>query len=351
MRFSTAGISARSRSRLAACSFFLFGAAFLCGVFYTGCAKPQQSPAEQTSFSARVETDKTIGRPVVVLSRKGAHPLEARIAPGAGANLFSLIYDGKELLYSPTPQDEFDGSRLGTPVLYPSPCRLTAGRFTFDGESFDFGTNRGDTWIHGLVRSEPWQYETPTADEHGARVLTWIDISPGGPLYEKFNFDHRLILLFTLDEKGIRFDYQVQNRDSRRLPYGLGLHTYFDYLASRTETYVCVPAEEQMELMNLVPTGSLEKLEGGPFDLRQPRPVGKLALDNVYFGMTPERPAFIGMATLYHLPKKPLIANYIHGLGGRDTGPQLIRGVFESLLEIKDKGEVGDPMNYVGARH
>jgi len=56
------------------------------------------------------------------------------------------------------------------------------------------------------------------------------------------------------------------------------------------------------------------------------------------------------MATLYHLPKKPLIANYIHGLGGRDTGPQLIRGVFESLLEIKDKGEIGDPMNYVGAR-
>ena len=57
------------------------------------------------------------------------------------------------------------------------------------------------------------------------------------------------------------------------------------------------------------------------------------------------------MTTLYHLPKKPLIANYVHGLGGRDTGPQLIRGVFESLLEIKDKGEIGDPMNYVGARH
>jgi pyruvate ferredoxin oxidoreductase alpha subunit len=56
------------------------------------------------------------------------------------------------------------------------------------------------------------------------------------------------------------------------------------------------------------------------------------------------------MAALYHLPKKPLIANYIHGLGGRDTGPPLIRGIFESLLAIKDRGEVGDPMNYVGAR-
>jgi len=55
-------------------------------------------------------------------------------------------------------------------------------------------------------------------------------------------------------------------------------------------------------------------------------------------------------SALYHLPKKPLIANYIHGLGGRDTGPPLFRGVFESLLAIKDKGEVGDPMNYVGAR-
>ena len=293
MRFSKADIFYLSHAKLAAFGFIFLGAAFLCGIFYTGCGKHEPSPAVQTTYSARVETDKTSGQPVVVLTREGAHPLVAKIAPGAGANLFSLNYEGNELLYGPETLDEFDGSRPGIPVLYPSPCRLTKGRFTFDGESFDFGINRGDTWIHGLVRSEPWQYEAPVADERGAQVLTWIDFTPGGPLYEKFGFDHTLSLLFSVDEKGIRIGYEVKNRDSRRLPYGFGLHTYFDYVSGRNEAYVCVPAGQQMELMNLVPTGSLEKLEGSPFDLRLPRPVGNLALDNVYFGMTPEQPAYI----------------------------------------------------------
>jgi pyruvate ferredoxin oxidoreductase alpha subunit len=55
-------------------------------------------------------------------------------------------------------------------------------------------------------------------------------------------------------------------------------------------------------------------------------------------------------AALYHLEEKPHIANYIHGLGGRDTSPQHIRGIYESLLDIKEKGEVTETVNYVGAR-
>jgi len=293
MRVSKAGIFSFFSPVPTAGVSLLLTAALLPALFCPGCAVDKPEPAAQTSYSARVETDPASGLAVVVLTREGAHPLEARIAPEAGANLFSLVYQGTELLYTPPSLADFDGSRLGTPVLYPSPCRLARGRFSFDGEDFDFGTNRGDTWIHGLVRSEPWQYEAPAANEGGASLLTWIDISPGSPLYEKFNFDHRLSLLFTLDEKGIRLAYEVKNRDSRRLPYGFGLHTYFDYVGGRDAAYVCVPADEQMGLANLVPTGSLEKLEGSPFDLRQPRAVGNLALDNVYFGMTPQRPAFI----------------------------------------------------------
>jgi pyruvate ferredoxin oxidoreductase alpha subunit len=53
---------------------------------------------------------------------------------------------------------------------------------------------------------------------------------------------------------------------------------------------------------------------------------------------------------LYHLPEKPIVTNFIHGLGGRDTNPRYIRGIFENLLEIRDKGEVAEAVNYVGAR-
>jgi pyruvate/2-oxoacid:ferredoxin oxidoreductase alpha subunit len=53
---------------------------------------------------------------------------------------------------------------------------------------------------------------------------------------------------------------------------------------------------------------------------------------------------------MYHLPEKPIITNFIHGLGGRDTHPQYIRGMYENLLEVKDGGEATEAVNYVGAR-
>jgi len=53
---------------------------------------------------------------------------------------------------------------------------------------------------------------------------------------------------------------------------------------------------------------------------------------------------------LYGRDNAPAVANYIHGLGGRDTSPQLIREVYESLLEIKETGVVPEGVSYVGAR-
>ena len=52
----------------------------------------------------------------------------------------------------------------------------------------------------------------------------------------------------------------------------------------------------------------------------------------------------------YDAEKKPLIADYIHGLGGRDTSPEMIRSIFKSLLRVKEKGEVDHQVNFVGVR-
>ena len=66
----------------------------------------------------------------------------------------------------------------------------------------------------------------------------------------------------------------------------------------------------------------------------------------------PGGPVYLDVkAAFYDEPQKPLIANYIHGLGGRDTSPSLIRGIFDSLLDIKRKGEVSERVSYVGVRH
>ena len=52
----------------------------------------------------------------------------------------------------------------------------------------------------------------------------------------------------------------------------------------------------------------------------------------------------------YDEDDRPLIADFIYGLGGRDTSPTLIRGIFQSLEEIGSKGEVAEKVSYVGVR-
>jgi len=247
----------------------------------------------EPAFSAVVETDSETGQKVIVLERGGASPLVARIAPQSGANLYSLQYEGRELLHVPQSLDKLPGFRYGTPVLYPTPNRVAGGKFTFEGRSFDFGLNDGDRFLHGLVHSVPWEYDQPKADERGASVLTYLDFSPGGPLHRLFGFDHRLSLKFTVDSLGVRFDYAVENRDSLSLPYGIALHPYFIYLGAREETYLTVPARGHMQAVNLMPTGVVEPLEAGPYDLSGGRPLSELDLDDVYIGMVPEKPAFI----------------------------------------------------------
>lgn len=55
-------------------------------------------------------------------------------------------------------------------------------------------------------------------------------------------------------------------------------------------------------------------------------------------------------SALYELEKKPLIKNYIYGLGGRDIHPQHLHNVFDELLRITEKGEVKEPLGYLGLR-
>jgi aldose 1-epimerase len=268
-------------------------AAVCLALFVAGCGQRKPEAPQVTTYSAAEEKDPASGVTVLVLRREGAHPLAARIVPGAGSNLISLVCEGRELLYGPDSLAGFDGVGRGIPILYPTPCRVPKGRFTYGGRTYDFGVNRDDTFIHGLVRTAPWSYDPPAADSTGARVTTWIDFSPGSEIHRKFGFDHRLSLTYSLDGRGIKIAYVVQNRDNLELPYGFGLHPYWNYAGGKDEVYLSVPAAGYMEMKDLIPTGKIGKLDGSPRDLRQPVRAAGLTLDDVYTGMRTDRPATI----------------------------------------------------------
>jgi pyruvate ferredoxin oxidoreductase alpha subunit len=53
---------------------------------------------------------------------------------------------------------------------------------------------------------------------------------------------------------------------------------------------------------------------------------------------------------LYDIANHPVLVNYIYGLGGRDTSPAQIRGVFEDLLKMVQTRKAEKLVNYIGLR-
>ncbi|HLN89661.1 MAG TPA: transketolase C-terminal domain-containing protein, partial [Candidatus Binatia bacterium] len=53
---------------------------------------------------------------------------------------------------------------------------------------------------------------------------------------------------------------------------------------------------------------------------------------------------------LYDLKQRPIMVNYIFGLGGRDSSPGDLRRVFEDLMQIAITGQVDKQVHYLGLR-
>ncbi len=53
---------------------------------------------------------------------------------------------------------------------------------------------------------------------------------------------------------------------------------------------------------------------------------------------------------LYEETNRPLLANYVYGLGGRDINIEEIKEIYHQLLDFKTQGKVTTPVQYYGVR-
>jgi len=246
-------------------------------------------------FSNALARDPNTGWGIITLSyhnpKELRNNLEVRIAPEAGANLFSMKLGETELLATPDNLTGLPGFQYGIPVLYPTPNLVRDSRFEFDGRTFKFIPNDGPHFLHGLVHSLSWKTTEPWSDSTGAGVRASLDWTSSQPAFPLYPIVHRLSLSFLLHSRGVKFEFIVENLDDKRLPFGFALHPWFRVLGSRAGTWLQVPARMHMEAINLLPTGTLEDLEGSVFDLRNSVSLESLDLDDVYWGMSPNRPA------------------------------------------------------------
>ena len=285
----------KSLTTLASCWTLLILWTFLSVASLSGRADADSVGGRSPSFSHEAQSDAKTGWKIYVLKYQdpedAANTIEARVAPAAGSNLYSLKVRGTELLVTPSDLSILPGFRYGIPVLYPTPNRIRDSHFAFDGHIFEFRANDGPHFIHGLVHSLKWEADPPSSDARATTLRTWLDWNPALPDYKLFPITHRISIVYCLEPDGIKLTFTVEDRDSKRLPFGLAIHPWFRILGSRAETFIHVPAQKHMEAEALLPTGNLTTLDGTPYDLRQPRSLDALDLDDVYWGMVPELPA------------------------------------------------------------
>ncbi|MDD5440360.1 MAG: pyruvate ferredoxin oxidoreductase [Candidatus Omnitrophica bacterium] len=55
-------------------------------------------------------------------------------------------------------------------------------------------------------------------------------------------------------------------------------------------------------------------------------------------------------SALYDLPSRPVVKDFIFGLGGRDIFPADIKGISDNLLSLQKKGSIDQLVNYIGVR-
>ncbi len=180
------------------------------------------------------------------------------------------------------------GSSSGIPILFPFPNRIADGRYHWEGKDYQLPT-RGEPGhaIHGFCFDRPWRIEARTENSATGFFQLSVDAPDRLPLWPA---DFIIKATYTVTPGTLTARYAIFNPDSRPLPYGFGLHPYFQLPLGKTgapgQCTVQVPAAERWELKNFISTGERVPV-ADTFDLREPRSLAGLTFDDVWTNVTP----------------------------------------------------------------
>ncbi len=218
----------------------------------------------------------------------------ATVAPGCGANVYSIQVDGVEYLHQPPQDADPSGVRCGVPVLYPTPNRVKNAAFEFGGKRVEFPSNAGPNFIHGLVNNVEWDVVERSARGDSASLTCAVSFMGGNDLQQSFPFPHRLLMEIVVREGSVSWHYTVDNQKGDiAVPFGFALHPYFVYQNERPETFLTIGATHWMESERQLPSGKLIPATDLDYPLDQPFSLEGRQLDDVYFGVRPSTPARI----------------------------------------------------------
>jgi aldose 1-epimerase len=208
--------------------------------------------------------------------------------PALGFSCLRWQVAGHELLFAPDIDELVERpTRGGIPILFPFPNRIRDGHFVWNGREYHLPCNDSTqrNAIHGFTPRTAWR---ATERDMTAEFQISRDAPASRDLWPA---DGCIRVTIRLTKTALRYEAMVENSDSVPLPFGLGYHPYF---ATTPNCRIQTPAGARWELVDGLPTGRRLPVEGD-YDLREPRPVTGLTLDDVYTELPATAPEADGL--------------------------------------------------------
>jgi aldose 1-epimerase len=154
--------------------------------------------------------------------------------------------------------------------------RISQGRFTLDGKTYALALNNPPNTLHGGFRGfDKVVWEAAAADTPDGPAIVFRHVSPDGD--QGFPGTLTVRMTYTLTNGNeLRIDYEATT--DRPTPVNLTNHSYFNLAGSgdvlghvlqvKARKYTVADAD-------LIPTGEIADVAGGPLDFSQPKPVGQ----------------------------------------------------------------------------
>lgn len=220
----------------------------------------------------------------LVLAEIGSQLGALRLAPGGGRQ-------SVDVLYVPPPAQQRQATwSTGAPILFPFPGRIAEGEYRYRGRAFRLpgGTQGapGRHPLHGFVGLARWSVDAAGAGAEGAWVRTAIEHESLGVPPEAFPGRYRLTVTHQLRPDGYVQEIVVDNTGTEPFPFGYGWHPYFLVPLApgglRADCALTLRAAARWELTaELLPTGRRLAV-AGPYDLRNPNPLGEKSYDDPF---------------------------------------------------------------------
>ena len=207
------------------------------------------------------------------------------IVPARGANVLHLDFQGKNVLDGYTTPEELEAAKWGKSVLlFPFPNRLDRGRYTWQGQEYQFPINNAATEnaIHGFVRDEAFEVDFIFLAKDHASILCSYTYG-GGREYYPFPFC--LEVEFMIHDDGtFTLEAAVENLHDQPIPIGFGWHPYFQLTEGADAHLMQLPTCEKVYINErMIPTGQRTAFP----DFQRKKKMGDTFLDNCFAAAKP----------------------------------------------------------------